>query len=77
MPTCRYHLPPDQSRIGEIKQQFGGTKVAATESIFEFLANATGLDLVSPRRLLMQWQKGTIHRQTVLCNLRTTSRTIM
>ncbi len=37
-----------QGRIGEIKQQFGGTKVAATESIFEFLANATGLDLVSP-----------------------------
>ena len=37
-----------QSRIGEIKQQFGGTKVAATESIFEYLANATGLDLVSP-----------------------------
>jgi len=41
-------LAPYQSRIGEIKQQFGGTKVAATESIFEFLANATGLDLVSP-----------------------------
>ena len=37
-----------QHRIGEIKQQFGGTKVAATESIFEYLANATGLDLVSP-----------------------------
>ncbi len=37
-----------QNRIGEIKQQFGGTKVAATESIFEYLANATGLDLVSP-----------------------------
>ena len=41
-------LAPYQSRISEIKQQFGGTKVAATESIFEFLANATGLDLVSP-----------------------------
>jgi zinc/manganese transport system substrate-binding protein len=37
-----------QNRIGEIRQQFGGTKVAATESIFEYLANATGLDLVSP-----------------------------
>ena len=37
-----------QNRIGEIKQQFGGTKVAATESIFEYLANATGLGLVSP-----------------------------
>ncbi|MGA2104681.1 metal ABC transporter solute-binding protein, Zn/Mn family [Methanoregula sp.] len=41
-------LSPYQNRIGEIRQQFGGTKVAATESIFEYLANATGLDLVSP-----------------------------
>jgi zinc/manganese transport system substrate-binding protein len=36
------------ARIGEIKQQFGGTKVASTESIFVYLANASGLDLVSP-----------------------------
>jgi len=35
-------------RIGEIKEQFAGTKVASTESIFEYLANATGLDLISP-----------------------------
>jgi zinc/manganese transport system substrate-binding protein len=35
-------------RIDEIKQQFGATKVASTESIFVYLANATGLDLVSP-----------------------------
>lgn len=37
-----------QSRIQSIKQQFGGTKVAATEDIFAYLANAAGLDLVSP-----------------------------
>lgn len=36
------------ARMGVIKQQFGGTKVASTESIFVYLANATGLDLVSP-----------------------------
>jgi zinc/manganese transport system substrate-binding protein len=36
------------ARINEIKQQFAGTRVASTESIFEYLANATGLDLVSP-----------------------------
>jgi zinc/manganese transport system substrate-binding protein len=36
------------NRINEIKQQFHGTHVASTESIFEYLANATGLDLVSP-----------------------------
>ncbi|MFI5449110.1 MAG: metal ABC transporter solute-binding protein, Zn/Mn family [Candidatus Bathyarchaeia archaeon] len=35
-------------RISEIRHQFAGTKVASTESIFVYLANATGLDLVSP-----------------------------
>jgi zinc/manganese transport system substrate-binding protein len=35
-------------RMTEIRQQFGGTKVASTESIFVYLANATGLDLISP-----------------------------
>ena len=35
-------------RMAEIKLQFSGTKVASTESIFVYLANATGLDLVSP-----------------------------
>jgi len=35
-------------RINEIKQQFAGTQVAATESIFAYLANATGLNLISP-----------------------------
>jgi zinc/manganese transport system substrate-binding protein len=36
------------ARISEIRHQFAGTKVASTESIFVYLANATGLDLVSP-----------------------------
>jgi zinc/manganese transport system substrate-binding protein len=35
-------------RIGEIKDQFAGTQVASTEDIFVYLANATGLDLISP-----------------------------
>jgi zinc/manganese transport system substrate-binding protein len=35
-------------RISVIRQQFAGTKVAATEDIFVYLANATGLDVVSP-----------------------------
>jgi zinc/manganese transport system substrate-binding protein len=34
-------------RITKIKQHFAGTQVAATEDIFVYLANATGLDLVS------------------------------
>jgi len=36
------------SRISEIRQQFAGTKVASTESIFVYMANATGLVVVSP-----------------------------
>lgn len=35
-------------RMGEIKSKFAGTKVASTESIFVYLANATDLDVVSP-----------------------------
>lgn len=37
-----------QDRITSIRQQFAGTKVAATEDIFAYLAAAAGLDLVSP-----------------------------
>jgi zinc/manganese transport system substrate-binding protein len=36
------------SEVGTIRAQFAGTIVASTESIFVYLANATGLDLVSP-----------------------------
>ena len=36
------------SRISEIRAQFAGRKVASTESIFVYLANATALDVVSP-----------------------------
>jgi zinc/manganese transport system substrate-binding protein len=35
-------------RATEIKNEFAGTEVASTESIFVYLANFTGLDLVSP-----------------------------
>jgi zinc/manganese transport system substrate-binding protein len=35
-------------RIDDIRQHFAGTEVASTESIFVYLADATGLDLVSP-----------------------------
>jgi zinc/manganese transport system substrate-binding protein len=41
-------LGPYNARISEIRAQFASTRVASTESIFEYLANATGLDLVSP-----------------------------
>ncbi len=47
------------SRIVQIKQQFAGTKVASTESIFVYLANATGLDLVSPPAFMDAVAEGT------------------
>ena len=40
------------NRINEIKQQFHGTHVASTESIFEYMADAAGLDLVSPPQFM-------------------------
>lgn len=46
-------------RITEIKQQFAGTQVAATEDIFVYLANATGLDLVSPLSFMEAIAEGT------------------
>ncbi len=36
------------SREAAIQQQFGGSPVAATEDIFVYMANATGLNVVSP-----------------------------
>jgi zinc/manganese transport system substrate-binding protein len=36
------------ARINEISQQFSGRRVASTESIFQYLAQAAHLDLISP-----------------------------
>lgn len=47
------------ARMTEIRQQFSGTKVASTESIFVYLANATGLDLVSPPAFMNAVAEGT------------------
>jgi zinc/manganese transport system substrate-binding protein len=40
------------SRINQIRIKFSGTPVASTESIFEYLANATGVNLVSPKTFM-------------------------
>ncbi len=45
-------------RETEIRQQFAGTKVASTESIFVYMANATGLDLVSPPAFMQAVAEG-------------------
>jgi zinc/manganese transport system substrate-binding protein len=41
-------LGPYNSRINEISQNFAGKRVASTENIFEYLAIAAHLDLISP-----------------------------
>src|SRR5208282_5509860 len=46
--TLLTNLATYQNRIKSIKKQYGGTKVAATEDIFAYLANASGLNLISP-----------------------------
>jgi zinc/manganese transport system substrate-binding protein len=46
--TLQANLAEYQGRIATIKQQYGGVEVASTESIFQYLATAAGLDLVSP-----------------------------
>lgn len=45
-------------RIDDIRQQFAGTEVASTESIFEYMANATGLDLISPPAFMQAVSEG-------------------
>jgi zinc/manganese transport system substrate-binding protein len=46
------------TRIKEISQQFSGTKVGATEDIFDYLANATRLDLISPPEFMQAVAEG-------------------
>jgi zinc/manganese transport system substrate-binding protein len=41
-------LSPYHQRIAEIRARFAGRKIGSTESIFVYMANALGLDLISP-----------------------------
>lgn len=47
-----------QNRINDIKQKFDGTKVAATEDIFAYLASASGLNLISPPAFIQAVAEG-------------------
>jgi len=47
-----------QNRIQSIRQQFKGTKVAATEDIFVYLGNAAGLDVISPPAFMQAVAEG-------------------
>ncbi|HUO55916.1 MAG TPA: zinc ABC transporter substrate-binding protein [Candidatus Paceibacterota bacterium] len=46
--TFQSNVAEYQNRIASIKKDYAGTKVAATEDIFAYLATAAGLDLISP-----------------------------
>lgn len=56
--TLNASLGVYNEQIDEIRQQFAGTHVASTESIFVYLANATGLDLVSPPAFMQAVSEG-------------------
>jgi zinc/manganese transport system substrate-binding protein len=43
----------------QIRQSYGGTPVGATEDIFAYMANATGLNLVSPAGFMQAVAEGT------------------
>jgi len=47
-----------RDRVAEIRQKFGGVEVAATESIFVYMARALGLDLISPPEFMQAVAEG-------------------
>jgi zinc/manganese transport system substrate-binding protein len=51
-------LKPYHNRIAAIKAKFAGQKVGATETIFVYLADSLGLDLISPPELMQAVAEG-------------------
>src|SRR5712692_4328414 len=51
-------LGPYNSRINKIAHKFAGTRVASTESIFEYLAGASHLNLISPPEFMKAVAEG-------------------
>ena len=51
-------LKPYTDRLAAIKAQFAGTKVGSTESIFVYLADALGLNLISPPEFMQAVAEG-------------------
>ncbi|HSX08190.1 MAG TPA: zinc ABC transporter substrate-binding protein [Candidatus Saccharimonadales bacterium] len=56
--TLQASLAKYQNHITAIKQEFGGTKVAATEDVFDYLADATGLTVISPTAFIQAVAEG-------------------
>jgi zinc/manganese transport system substrate-binding protein len=52
-------LGPYQALIEEIKRRFAGTPIGATETVFVYMAEATGLKLISPPRFMQAVAEGT------------------
>jgi zinc/manganese transport system substrate-binding protein len=52
-------LSPYHTLIDEIKQRFAGTPIGATETVFVYMAEATGLNLISPPRFMQAVAEGT------------------
>ena len=51
-------LKPYHDRIAAIRSQFGGRKIASTESIFVYMSDALGLDLISPPEFMKAVAEG-------------------
>ncbi|MFI5283047.1 MAG: metal ABC transporter solute-binding protein, Zn/Mn family [Candidatus Dormibacterales bacterium] len=51
-------LVPYMQRVEEIRSRFGGARVAATESIFVYMAGALDLDLISPAEFMVAVSQG-------------------
>ncbi|HEV3123660.1 MAG TPA: zinc ABC transporter substrate-binding protein [Candidatus Dormibacteraeota bacterium] len=51
-------LKPYKDRIAAIKQKFPGQRVSATESIFVYMADALGLNLISPPEFMKAVAEG-------------------
>ena len=56
--TVQASLAQYQNRIQSIRQQFKGTKAAATEDIFVYLGDAAGLDVISPPEFMQAVAEG-------------------
>jgi zinc/manganese transport system substrate-binding protein len=54
----RVALQPYHDRIAKIKASFGGTPVGATESIFVYMSQALGLNLISPPEFMSALAEG-------------------
>jgi zinc/manganese transport system substrate-binding protein len=52
-------LGPYQALIEEIRRRFAGTPIGATETVFVYMAEAMGLNLISPPKFMQAVAEGT------------------